>query len=56
MKRYIFNILGFFKALQDYFQTYRYTIVVPEDFLEEFQSACKCDMAAFFQQWDVTFR
>ena len=47
---------AFSKALQDYFLTYRFTIATPKNLLGEFQTACKCDLAAFFQQWNITSR
>jgi len=41
----------FFQFLQDYFQTFRYSIASAEDFQGTAEATCACDLQALFDLW-----
>jgi len=45
---------AFFGALQEYYQSKRYTIALPDDLLDAFEDGCGCILDATYNEWGVT--
>jgi aminopeptidase N len=47
---------AFFAGLQQYFADQTFKTALPEDLFQSFESACRCDLDPFFEEWGLTGR